>query len=282
MIASLPEGPAGVSNTWSQSKETYPRRLERCKELAARNRWADEVLGFYAAVLQFQQEVYEAGKTPSPVEHPSVANFREAIDLGTALAHIPRLLATVRQSGPGKLGAECASWGNGDNTALRTRLTRWLAAGDVESPGDTFVARVVLEPLAERVAHSRTLVPDGIAGNKCPLCESDPQMAVIRQEGDGGKRMLLCSLCHSEWEFRRILCPACGEENHEKLPRYTAEGIAAVRVEACDTCKVYLKSVDLTVDGHAVPLVDEVATAPLDLWASERGYHKVLPGVMGF
>ena len=107
-------------------------------------------------------------------------------------------------------------------------------------------------------------------------------MAVIRQEGDGGKRMLLCSLCHTEWEFRRILCPSCGEENHEKLPRYTAEGIPAVRVEACDTCKVYLKSVDLTVDGFAVPLVDEVATAPLDLWASDHGYHKLLPNVMGF
>jgi formate dehydrogenase maturation protein FdhE len=53
-------------------------------------------------------------------------------------------------------------------------------------------------------------------------------------------------------------------------------------VEACDTCKTYLKSVDLTVEGRAVPEVDEVATAPLDLWAAERDYHKILPNVMGF
>lgn len=105
---------------------------------------------------------------------------------------------------------------------------------------------------------------------------------MIRPEGDGGKRLLLCSLCQSEWEFRRILCPACGEVNHEKLPRYSAEGIASVRVEACDTCKHYLKSIDMTVDGLAVPVVDEIATAPLDLWAAEHGYQKIRLNLMGF
>ena len=94
--------------------------------------------------------------------------------------------------------------------------------------------------------------------------------------------MLQCSLCQSEWEFRRVLCPACGEVNHEKLPRYSAEGITAVRVEACDTCHRYLKSIDMTVDGLAVPPVDEIATAPLDLWAAERGYRKIQLNLMGF
>ena len=26
--------------------------------------------------------------------------------------------------------------------------------------------------------------------------------------GDGGKRSLICSLCATEWDFRRIVCPA--------------------------------------------------------------------------
>ena len=39
-------------------------------------------------------------------------------------------------------------------------------------------------------------------------------------------------------------------------------------VEACDSCHCYLKSVDLTVNGLAVPVVDELATAAaLDVWA---------------
>jgi formate dehydrogenase maturation protein FdhE len=43
-----------------------------------------------------------------------------------------------------------------------------------------------------------------------------------------------------------------------------------------------LKSVDLTVEGLAVPVVDEIATAPLDLWALDRGYKKLQQNVMGF
>ena len=48
-----------------------------------------------------------------------------------------------------------------------------------------------------------------------------------------------------------------------------------VCVEACDSCGRYIKAVDLTVDGRAVPLVDEIATLPLNIWAEEHGYSKI-------
>ena len=78
------------------------------------------------------------------------------------------------------------------------------------------------------------------------------------------------------------MCPVCGEEDYKKLPRYSAEDLMAVRVEACDTCHFYLKSIDMTVDGLAAALVDEVASVPLDLWAAEHGYKKAEPNLMGF
>jgi hypothetical protein len=63
---------------------------------------------------------------------------------------------------------------------------------------------------------------------------------VLRPLGDGAKRSLVCSLCATEWEYRRIVCPACGEESVDKLPAYVAEGAEQgfdhIRVEACDTC----------------------------------------------
>lgn len=55
-----------------------------------------------------------------------------------------------------------------------------------------------------------------------------------------------------------------------------------MRVEACDSCKFYLKSFDMTVDGLMVPEIDEVATIALDVWAGEHGYQKIEPNVMGF
>jgi FdhE protein len=106
-------------------------------------------------------------------------------------------------------------------------------------------------------------------------------VGVLRSEGDGAKRSLLCSLCGTEWQYRRVICPSCGEENKDKLPVYLAEQIAHVRVDACDSCQTYVKSVDLTKDGHAVPIVDELATVALNIWAEEHGYTKFEPNLLG-
>lgn len=115
----------------------------------------------------------------------------------------------------------------------------------------------------------------------CPMCGEKPVAAVLRPEGDGAKRFLLCSQCLTEWEFRRLLCPNCGEESPEKLPVYSVEQYPHIRVEACDTCKVYLKAIDMTRDGLAVPEVDELASVAVDLWAKEKGYTKLQPNLMG-
>jgi FdhE protein len=107
-------------------------------------------------------------------------------------------------------------------------------------------------------------------------------VGVLRGEGDGAKRGLICSFCALEWAYRRLICANCGEEDKEKLPVYTAAQIDHVRVEACDTCRFYLKSVDLTKDGFAIPVVDEIATVALNLWAEEHDYSKIETNVLGF
>lgn len=45
-------------------------------------------------------------------------------------------------------------------------------------------------------------------------------------------------------------------------------------VECCEASKTYIKSVDLTKKGRADPMVDELSSAPLDLWAREHGLHQ--------
>lgn len=54
-----------------------------------------------------------------------------------------------------------------------------------------------------------------------------------------------------------------------------------MRVEACDTCHCYIKTIDLTKDGRAVSVVDELAAIPLSLWARENGYVKVRANLLG-
>jgi len=52
-------------------------------------------------------------------------------------------------------------------------------------------------------------------------------------------------------------------------------------VECCDSCKTYIKTIDLTKNGRAEPVVDELASAPLDLWARERSFAKLQSNVLG-
>jgi FdhE protein len=115
----------------------------------------------------------------------------------------------------------------------------------------------------------------------CLRTHAKAVVAVLRPEGDGGKRYLVCSQCLSEREFRRLVCPSCGEEDPKKLPVYKAEQFPHVRVEACDNCRVYIKCIDMTVDGLAVPEVDEIASITMDLWASEKGYTKLQTNMFG-
>jgi FdhE protein len=88
-------------------------------------------------------------------------------------------------------------------------------------------------------------------------------------------------MCATEWAYGRILCPACGNENVEQLAVYSSPQFDHVRVEGCDACRHYIKTVDLTRNGLAIPVVDELATIPLNLWAQERGYVKLQANLLG-
>jgi formate dehydrogenase accessory protein FdhE len=146
---------------------------------------------------------------------------------------------------------------------------------------DQVLAWIFLQPYAEYLADHREIeILDGTPST-CPLCGGKPAVGVLRSEGDGAKKSLICMLCAHEWAFRRIYCPACGEEREPQMAYYSAPEIAHVRVDVCDTCHTYLKSIDLTKTGLAVAVVDEIATIPLDLWAREHGYEKLQINLLG-
>jgi FdhE protein len=148
-------------------------------------------------------------------------------------------------------------------------------------PFETVLSWLFLQPYAEYLADHTDSKPPLGTPSICPVCGSKPAVGALRPEGDGAKRTLVCALCATEWTYRRIVCPACGEEDVSKLAIYTCKEFNHVRVEACDGCGCYLKAVDLTKDGHAIPVVDELATISLDLWASEHSYRKLRTNLLG-
>lgn len=152
---------------------------------------------------------------------------------------------------------------------------------DAEEPLTQFVLRTFLQPCTEFFAARITERQVASGTRVCPRCGSAPLLGVLRPEGDGGKRCLVCSFCLYERSFRHILCPACGEEAEGKLPVYVAEQFPHIRSESCDTCKFYLRTVNLTKNRLAIPVVDDPAAIPLSLWADEHGYSRLQDNLLG-
>ena len=216
----------------------------------------------------------------SPIR-PGVG-LREQIDLAQVSSRFLKLLALAVERGPEPLRQYARSLQQAGECRWREILESSLDSVRPDlSAMDGFLARACLQPIAENIQLHMPVEPN-YSNHLCPVCGGVPQLAVLRPEGEGASRWLLCSFCLREWLFRRIVCPWCGEEDKEKLPRYSAEECAHVLVEACDTCKRYLKAVDMTIDGHAEPLVDEAALAVLDMWVNDRGYTKISQNLIGF
>lgn len=264
------------------NRTNWNRRIGRAEELFDRSGSSREVLAFYGHILGLQQRIALSLASQASPEQPLGGSLREQLDVGITMCWLPQLFDLVQDKGPSKLAEEAGRM-RPAGEATQQQMLREFLVEDRPAPyaASSFFARVLFQVQADLLS-SRLSTPTGYAGATCPLCGSNPQLAVLRPEGDGGKRHLACSLCLTEWEYRRIVCPVCEEVDPTKLPRYSPEDPIAVRVEACDTCKSYLKSFDMTVNGLMVPEVDEIATVALDLWASEHGYRKIQLNLLGF
>ena len=265
----------------------YDARIRRAERLSSEHAFAAEFLDFYKHVAAFQKTLHAkiAASSGAKSRSAPAAELRDPLDLTLLLPHFRGFLSLIEQHAPPALGKSAHQMSLLPSDSWVASLEAyWEHAGKYDQQVGAlaqFLARAFLQPYAEFRAAQTPKAPQIVTVRVCPLCGSRPLMGVLRVEGDSGKRFLLCSFCSQEWEFRRILCPTCGEEAEGKLPVYVAEQLPHIRVEACDTCKFYLRTVDLTKDGHAIPLVDDLAAISLTLWAYEHGYARLQPNLLG-
>jgi FdhE protein len=261
-------------------QDAWRARIERAEELAQKHAFAAEVLRFYGFIARFQGELFSR-LSDRTAELP--ANCSPSGELPNWLLGGPfqQFLARLRNHAPAKVADRARSLENGPAEVRMLLLNNfWNGLHPQRQEVDEFIARSYLQPYAGFLRGRAEFPQAKHTSTLCPFCGRRPGVGVLRPLGEGGQRSLICSLCLAEWPFRRILCPGCGEENHEKLPVFTAAELAHVRVEGCDSCKTYLKTVDLTRYGLAEPVVDEIAAVPLDLWAQEHGYTKLQANLM--
>jgi formate dehydrogenase maturation protein FdhE len=125
-------------------------------------------------------------------------------------------------------------------------------------------------------AQAQTLAPwvDDSAWyrGRCPICGGEPDLAAL--ERGSGRRRLLCSRCDSEWTFRRVGCPFCGNDDPHQLAYYLSDD-QVYRLNVCEQCRRYLKTIDLRqVAGERLLAAERVLTAAMDVAALQAGYGK--------
>ena len=285
------------------------RRVERLRE---EHPPAAELLGFYGDLLALQEPLHRKALGSRWLDAVETSDGREPrLRLGRLPARrlvraFSRFVRDVPSSATDLLRGVAARLEAAP--AARSKLLDAALAGDgvdaaaaeldCDPAALEFFPRAFIQPIAEAAASrpagasavgaaepaDGSTPADGSADARasCPCCGAAPLAAVLRDEPEvKGRRTLLCSLCLTEWTFPRTRCPACGEERAERRPHHLSESWPHVRVEECGSCRTYLKAVDLRAAGLAVPVVDELASVELDLWAGEQGLEKRQRNLLG-
>jgi hypothetical protein len=279
----------------ARTANPWPLRRERAGELAERYPHAAEMLRLYQALTVVQE---------------AATDISTSADIAQSAAQhiLPGIVDVTVEAGPktlrdGVVSVFCSA-------DLRNLVQRWLDGVEL-TPFETYLARASASPLlealmtpnphptlpqrgreksAEPSQRGREMIPpqggrENSPSTYCPNCGGLPQLSYFAVSGEAlvsGPRYLVCSRCANNWVFSRMTCAGCGESTGTKLPIYQEqEQFPHVRVDGCQTCKKYLLTFDLRRETRAVPVVDEIAALPLDLFARDQGLTKITPNLMG-
>jgi rRNA maturation protein Nop10 len=281
------------------ASDVWTERRRRVAELRSRQGFARQLLDFYGALLGVQESAYGDAVAASPPASSLVSFVVEVV--------VPRVLDVSLAAGPDRLRSDLIHRLEVEDP--RRMVERWIANDD-QPAVDRYLARASLGPVLEALGSDAAAACAGPRDARhCPACGGPPQLSYFAPATDdlaSGPRRLLCARCGAIWTYARMTCPGCGEDASAKLPIFSERGTASgergsvvrglpgamppdahavfphMRIEACDTCRTYLLSVDLAAAPTAVPVVDELAAIPLDLYARDRGFRKIITNLMGF
>ena len=278
----------------------WSERRRRIGELRRRQAFARQLLDFYAALLAVQEEAFLHAAADAPPSQNLVAYVAEAV--------VPRVVDVTVAAGPDRLRGDLMRRLDADDPGQMVR--RWMR-GEDQLPVDRYLARASLGPVLEALDISARAACEGPRDARhCPDCGGPPQLSFFAAASDDlatGPRNLLCARCGATWSYARMTCAGCGESGSSKLSIFSEHGTMSgdrgsvvrglpgppaadpqraffphMRIEACESCRRYLLNIDVAADPNAVPVVDEIAAIPLDLYAREQGFSKITTNLMGF
>lgn len=256
----------------------FERRAARAELLARGTPAAREPLAF-AAGLNRAQARLAATLAAAHADEPLTGRLET--DVERFLAPSAAVLRYAAESGPDALSEDAGRRLDDAPSTARDRLLVFWEGNRTSS--EDYLSRAVLRPYVELLRAAGVPPHRSHRNGLCPLCGGAPWIGVRRDgsQMEGSRRLLACALCGGEWPFGRIVCPSCFEDDPRRLPSFTGEAHPTVRIEACETCQRYVKSIDLSEDARPIPEVDDLVSIAMDLWALEQGFERIEPGLAG-
>lgn len=151
-----------------------------------------------------------------------------------------------------------------------------------------FAARQLVAPCIEAQARSLAPLLRDLPWRRpqCPVCGGAPHFSRLMRDNEridfmgsqAGIRHLRCATCATEWRYKRVSCPVCGNEDPAHLGRLADPDRPTERADVCEKCKTYCLCQDAT-DLVTLPDPELAALAmlPLELRVREAGYTPIAP-----
>jgi len=282
-------GVKGVRKSVGEFKRRYPE-------------YAD-ALGMYGSIMEVQQEALEK---VVPAAGPSAGEIEDSLKEGTPLLDpgdleidmalfrevVGKILRVLEGRPDGfPYHDDVLSWdGLSDEGFAITRdlvLAGERLEIDLEWRSDDdreLVSNVLWEGLAPFYRKYGSICESEVDHSYwqkgfCPVCGSPPLIGMFRP-GDG-LWVLECKLCHTLWNVMRARCPFCDKGVEGSLGYLYVDEDRRKRVQYCENCGQYVKTVDRR-DSERVSLLplEDIVTVRLDLAAEKEGL-KPAPGFPG-
>lgn len=275
----------------SQTGKAVLKKIRHIRRLKSEIPLYSDVLGFYEPVWRERMQ-YKARLMPT-IERPAIGGkkildkLQNGIPLidrnnmhfdGTIMAAHVRALLQILQSRTPESEGGIADMLRKNQYNLADAWHQAYPEGALshrKGGGDIidFLVRETLHPVLEIYAEAlQPLLPqEGWENGHCPMCGEPPALAMLA--GDTGKRFLICGDCATRWPFPRTACPFCRNTDQEGLSYLFIENDDKYRIDVCDACRHYLKTVDLRSMDRPVDFeVEDLITLHLDMIAMENGY----------
>ena len=278
-------------STRQRAMNSYSEIAKALKEGAGNHPELADTVELYCALLEIQ----DAARVPARKPTLTAAEARARLEQGHPLmsadeldvepASLAELCARIgfaiaeHRRERVKALAQIHAWLYERRERMRALAVEYLRSGRVPTSGAAGIDRGLLafvfdsglRPFLRAQAEALApLVDDaGWYRDHCPICGGEPDMAALGR--GSGRRRLLCSRCDSEWTFRRLGCPFCGNEEPAQLAHYPTDD-KGYRLSVCERCRRYLKTIDLREVAGEHPLAAErILTAGMDVAAEKMG-----------